>query len=40
MPLCIHMEYLGYRVFEKHEIPAAIQAHQNDIAALRRWLGQ
>lgn len=38
MPLCIHMEYLGYRVFEKHEIPAAIKAHQNDIAALRRWL--
>jgi len=38
MPLCIHMEYLGYRVFGKHEIPAAIKAHQNDIAALRRWL--
>ena len=40
MPLCIHMEYLGYRVFEKHEIPSAIKAHQNDIAALRRWLSQ
>jgi sugar phosphate isomerase/epimerase len=38
MPLCIHMEHLGYRVFEKHEIPAAIRAHQDDIAALRRWL--
>ena len=38
MPLSIHMEYLGYRVFEKHEIPQAIEAHQNDIKALRRWL--
>jgi hypothetical protein len=38
MPLSIHMEYLGYRVFEKHEIPKAIEAHQNDIRALRRWL--
>ena len=38
MPLSIHMEHLGYRVFEKHEIPAAIEAHQHDISALRRWL--
>ena len=38
MPLSIHMEYLGYRVFEKHEIPQAIEAHQHDIKALRRWL--
>ncbi|MHC4398398.1 MAG: sugar phosphate isomerase/epimerase family protein [Planctomycetota bacterium] len=38
VPLSIHMEYLGYRVFEKHEIPKAIVAHQNDIKALRRWL--
>ena len=39
MPICIHMEHMGYRVFEKHEIPAAITAHQKDIAALRRWMG-
>jgi len=38
IPLCIHMEHMGYRVFEKHEIPGAIRAHQADIAALRRWL--
>ncbi len=38
MPLCIHMEWLGYRVFEKHEIPAVIEAHQRDIATLRQWL--
>ena len=38
MPLCIHMEWLGYRVFKKHEIPAAIEAHQKDIAALRKWI--
>ncbi len=38
MPLCIHMEHMGYRVFEKHEIPGAIRAHQADIAALRRWM--
>lgn len=38
VPLCIHMEWLGYRVFKKEEIPSAIDAHQRDIAALRRWL--
>lgn len=38
MPLCIHMEWLGYRVFEKHEIPSAIEAHQRDLATLRSWL--
>ena len=38
MPLCIHMEWLGYRVFQKDEIPRAIQAHQRDIAALRSWM--
>jgi sugar phosphate isomerase/epimerase len=38
MPLCIHMEWLGYRVFKKEEIPAAIDAHQKDIAALRSWM--
>ena len=38
MPLCIHMEWLGYRVFEKHEIPRAISAHQRDIATLKSWL--
>ena len=38
MPLCIHMEWLGYRVFAKHEIPAAIEAHQRDIATLRRLM--
>jgi len=38
LPLCIHMEWLGYRVFPKHEIPDAIKAHQRDLAALRRWL--
>ncbi len=39
MPLCIHMEWLGYRVFKKPEIPSAIEAHQRDIAALKKWLG-
>ncbi len=38
VPLCIHMEWLGYRVFEKHEIPQAIEAHQKDLQALKRWL--
>jgi sugar phosphate isomerase/epimerase len=38
MPLCVHMEWLGYRVFEKHEIPSAIDAHRKDLAALRAWL--
>jgi sugar phosphate isomerase/epimerase len=38
MPLCIHMEWLGYRVFKKQEIPSAIEAHQRDIATLRRWM--
>jgi sugar phosphate isomerase/epimerase len=38
MPLCLHMEHMGYRIFEKHEIPAAIEAHRADIAAIRRWL--
>lgn len=40
MPVCIHMEHMGYRVFEKHEIPGAIQAHQKDIAALRKWMAE
>lgn len=39
MPLCIHMEWLGYRVFAKSEIPKAIEAHQRDIATLKNWLG-
>jgi hypothetical protein len=38
MPLCIHMEWLGYRVFQKNEIPAAVEAHQRDLAALKAWL--
>jgi sugar phosphate isomerase/epimerase len=38
MPLCIHMEWLGYRVFKKEEIPAAIDAHRKDIAALKAWM--
>ncbi len=38
MPLCIHMEWLGYRVFKKHEIPSAVEAHQKDITALKQWL--
>jgi len=38
VPLCIHMEWLGYRVFPKKEIPAAIEAHQRDLATLRRWM--
>lgn len=38
MVLCLHMEHMGYRVFEKHEIPGAVEAHRNDIAAIRRWL--
>jgi hypothetical protein len=32
------MEWLGYRVFQKHEIPTAIRGYQRDLAALRRWL--
>lgn len=39
MPLCIHMEWLGYRVFKKPEIPSAIEAYRKDIAALKNWLG-
>ncbi len=39
VPLCIHMEWLGYRVFPKSEIPDAIAAHQRDVATLRRWVG-
>lgn len=38
MPLCIHMEWLGYRVFPKNEIPDAVKAHQRDIATLQSWL--
>ena len=38
MPLCLHMEHMGYRVFEKHEIPGAIKAHQKDIATIKRWI--
>ncbi|MFZ5831723.1 MAG: sugar phosphate isomerase/epimerase family protein [Planctomycetota bacterium] len=38
MPLCIHVEYLGYRVFEKHEIPAAVEAHKHDLQVLREWM--
>lgn len=38
MPLCLHMEWLGYRIFPKSEIPDAIQAHRKDIATIRRWL--
>lgn len=38
MPFCLHMEWLGYRVFAKNEIPAAVEAHQRDIATLRRWI--
>ncbi|GAB5403778.1 MAG: sugar phosphate isomerase/epimerase [Aureliella sp.] len=38
MPLCIHMEWLGYRVFPKDEIPDAVRAHQRDIATLQSWL--
>lgn len=38
MPLAIHMEWLGYRVFPKDEIPQAIEACQRDIKTLRRWL--
>ena len=38
MPLAIHMEWLGYRVFPKHEIPQAIEACQRDIQTLRKWL--
>ncbi len=40
MPLSIHMEYLGYRVFEKPEMPAAIQAQQHDIQVLHKWLAE
>lgn len=38
MPLCLHVEHLGYRAFEKHEIPAAIKAHRADLAVLRQWM--
>ncbi len=38
MPLCLHMEHMGYRVFETHEIPAAVEAHRKDIAAIHRWM--
>jgi hypothetical protein len=39
VPMCIHMEWLGYRVFGKEEIPAAIEAHRKDLAVLRSWVG-
>jgi sugar phosphate isomerase/epimerase len=38
MPLCIHMEWLGYRVFKKEEIPTAIEGYQKDVATLRSWM--
>ena len=38
VPLCLHMEHMGYRIFEKHEIPAAIEAHRKDIAAIHSWM--
>lgn len=38
LPLCLQMEWLGYRVFVKHEIPTAIAGYQRDLATLRRWL--
>jgi sugar phosphate isomerase/epimerase len=38
MPVCLHVEHLGYRAFEKHEMPAVVQAHQADLAVLRRWV--
>ena len=40
MPLCLHVEHMGYRVFEKHEIPAAIRGHQKDLRVLKRWMGK
>jgi sugar phosphate isomerase/epimerase len=38
MPICLHVEHLGYRAFEKHEMPEVIQAHRADLAVLRKWL--
>lgn len=38
MPLCLHVEHLGYRVFEKHEIPGAIRGHQKDLDVLKHWM--
>ncbi|MEW4489703.1 TIM barrel protein [Thalassoglobus sp. JC818] len=38
MPLCIHMEWMGYRIFTKPEIPSAVKAHQRDIRTLRKWM--
>ncbi len=38
MPLCIHMEWLGYRIFPKAEIPDAIAANRRDVQTLRNWL--
>jgi sugar phosphate isomerase/epimerase len=39
MPLSIHMEWLGYRVFPKDEIPDAIYACRLDTRVLRKWIG-
>ncbi len=38
MPICLHMEWMGYRAFEKHEMPEVIKAHQRDLKVLNRWL--
>jgi sugar phosphate isomerase/epimerase len=38
MPVCLHVEHLGYRAFEKHEMPAVVKAHQADLAVLRNWM--
>lgn len=38
VPMSIHMEWLGYRVFTKQETPAAVEACRKDLTALRRWI--
>lgn len=39
MPVCLHVEHLGYRAFEKHQIPAVVRAHPADLAVLRKRIG-
>jgi hypothetical protein len=38
LPMCLHIEHIGYRRFEPNEIDTVIAATRGDVATLRRWL--
>lgn len=38
VPICLHVEWIGYRRFEQHEMSTAIEAHRRDVRTLRAWL--